>query len=646
MSTSDSVHSPARRAADTADTGDAAPRRSTGQVQGSSTARALQVLGLGSLAFSLSTETIPLVLEFLAASPGAALGTALLLASQLYTAVALFLPRHHLASAWAMLALLLGGIALMARQAGTFDLADYLLPGYWAFPIVALAMRSARHRDHLVFAGVAAVAMMLVQHAYVGTSTWEDLADHLWILQPIALVLLFGNAIIAIDEAREDAVARSLTARAAKSEAEDQEQGRVEARRLLDEQVLPALEQVAAGGSTRRTVDICRDARSAVQDATGRRRTTRVEDLLATIPALVRAGVVVDGATAPAPMAMALAMGEATRELLADELARGGSKARIRVEEDDDQREVHIVDPRRGNRPLDRLGRDRRVFELMDGIGGEVVVTPGAEGEVLLRWPRQESTSRGTAWREAPDQLVRSRLTRTAWPMLATSFFMTLLAAGQVERPGLGLAVGLATLAIGVVAAVVLRHRALRPWALGLIFVVAVVAWFVNLSLVPTPPEIDYPLWMAWTASALIHLVVLSGRLRTGAVLTLLWAVIQVVSLAVHFGDWLEPWWHSFVIMTGAGDVFITLMVLWVARSSAAQEAEATEIASRLRAAATRLQMNASLSRHWKPLVSAEALPLVDRVASGSVDADDPAVVGQARELAGALRTGRPEARR
>lgn len=643
MSTADSVHSTARRGATA---GDAAPRRSTGQVQGSSTARALQVLGLGSLALSLGTETIPLVLELLAASPGAALGAALLLASQLYTAVALFLPRHHLATAWAMLALLLGGIALMVRQAGDFDIADYLLPGYWAFPIVALAMRSARRRDHLVFAGVATLAMMLVQHVYVGTSTWEDLADHLWILQPIALVLLFGNAIIAIDQAREDAVARSLTARAAKSEAEDQEQGRLEARRLLDDQVLPALEQVAAGGSARRTVDACRDARSAVQDATGRRRTTRVEDLLGTIPSLTRAGVVVDGSTAPAPMAMAVAMGEATRELLSEELARGKSSARIRVEQDDDQREVHIVDPGRGNRPLDRLGRDRRVFELMDGIGGEVLVDPEATGEVVLRWPRQESDSQRAAWSEAPNQLVRSQLTRTAWPMLVTSFFMTLLAAGQVERPGLGLAVGLGTLAIGVVAAVVLRRRALAPWALGVIFVVAVAAWFVNLWLVPISPEIDYPLWMAWTASALVHLVVLSGRLRTGTVLTLLWGVIEVVSLAVHFGDWLEPWWHSFVIMTGAGDVLITLLVLWVARSSAAQEAEATEIASRLRAAATRLQMNAGLARHWEPLVSSEVLPLIDRVASGSVDADDPAVVGQARELLGALRTGRPEARR
>lgn len=643
MSTADSVHGTARRGATA---GEAAPRRSTGPVQGSSTARALQVLGLGSLALSLGTETIPLVLDFLTASPGAALGTALLLASQLYTAVALFLPRHHLATAWAMLALLLGGIALMVRQAGGFDIADYLLPGYWAFPIVALAMRSARRRDHLVFAGVATVAMMLVQHVYVGTSTWEDLADHLWILQPIALVLLFGNAIIAIDQAREDAVARSLTARAAKSEAEDQEQGRVEARRLLDEQVLPALEQVASGGSTRRTVDICRDARSAVQDATGQRRTARVEDLLGTIPTLTRAGVVVDGSTAPAPMAMAMAMGEATRELLSEELSRGQSSARIRVEQDDDQREVHIVDPGRGNRPLDRLGRDRRVFELMDGIGGEILVDPEAKGEVVLRWPRQEGDARRAAWSEAPNQLVRSQLTRTAWPMLVTSFFMTLLAASQVEHPGIGLAVGLGTLAIGVVTAIVLHRRALAPWALGVIFVVAIAAWFVNLWLVPTSPEIDYPLWMAWTASALVHLVVLSGRLRTGTVLTLLWGVIEVVSLAVHFGDWLEPWWHSFVIMTGAGDVLITLLVLWVARSSAAQEAEATEIASRLRAAATRLQMNAGLARHWEPLVSSEALPLIDRVASGSVDADDPAVVGQARELLGALRTGRPEARR
>lgn len=160
----------------------------------------------------------------------------------------------------------------------------------------------------------------------------------------------------------------------------------------------------------------------------------------------------------------------------------------------------------------------------------------------------------------------------------------------------------------------------------------------------PAPPEIDYPFWLGWSASALIHLVVLSETISVGLFLAVSWTVIQIGGIALRYGSWTEVWWHSFLVITGGGDVIITLLVLWVARTAAAQEAEAKAIATSLRAATTRLQMTSDVQRHWSRVVTQEALPLLDGIAAGELDPDDPQVQARARAVERVLRAERASA--
>ncbi len=74
------------------------------------TALTVRLLGLGSLAMTLSNETLPFVLEGVQTSPATWPGMVGLLASQLGAGLALLRRRSHRTMPWVLLALLLGGL--------------------------------------------------------------------------------------------------------------------------------------------------------------------------------------------------------------------------------------------------------------------------------------------------------------------------------------------------------------------------------------------------------------------------------------------------------------------------------------------------------------------------------------------------------
>lgn len=610
--------------------------------QGRATTTALRVLGVASLVLSLSTETVPFALAFHQASAAAGPGLGLLLASQLLAAVALLLPRHHRASPWVLLVALCGGVALMMRHTNGFDAARLLVPGYWIFPLVALSMRSRRRRDYCTFAGFAAVAMMLVQYRFVGTNHLADLADHLWIIHPVLLVLLFGDAIIAIDRARSLAVERSHSAAQDKRQLETEDLGQQAADQLLDGQLLPALRRLGEGDDPQGAQEAAQVAWHRVQQAVNRRRTAQIETMIQTNPALHRVDLRVSGATSPVPTALAEAMADATETYLVG-LGQPAGSAHVTVRQQGDRNSVVVVNPDADPRQmLVRLGHGHEIFQRMDDVGGQASVTAHADGgsELTLRWPRVERSG-PAAWAAAPNQLVRRKLTRTAWPTLTTGALMTPFAMAQLSNPFAALVCGLVLLVVGVATAVVLRRRALPLPALLTLVGLAVLVWLTNLWLVPQSPYYDSPLWTAWGASALVHLVVLSTRLSVGTLITTVWAAIQLLGIAVRYDGLMTLWDHSFLVITGAGDVIITLLVLWVARSSATQEADAARTASQLREAATRLQMSSGMQQQWSTLVTERAVPLLRKVSEGTADPTDPRVQADARWTVQLLRRER-----
>lgn len=632
----------ARGTGDVHDDARARARHASGRAR-QSVVTALRLMGVVSLVLTLTTETIPLVLGFHAADPGATAGLALLLLSQLGALAALLLPDHCRATPWVLLALLAGGIAVMTHHSAGYDVADQLLPGYWFFPLLAVSMRSRRRRDYVVFALVGLVVLVLLQDATVGTRTAEDVADQLWILQPVALALLFGDALIRLDDARTSALASRMHAQ----EALDAEQGAVQAQRaadrLVDEHLLPALGQVRGRTPRVRIVAACIDAWEVLDAAARQRRTIRLEEYLREDPAVVANEATVEGHTGPVPVAMAAAFAASVRAALSDAAGQPRrTRATITVEGLDDERRVRVSDPR----PLarGREAQDRAVAAPLVAIGGQASSchAQGAPGTVELRWPREEHGASRRALREEPDQLVRADLTRTAWPTLATTLLMTLLCADGVSRPALGTALGIVTVLLGVVAAAVASRRALPRAVVVLLLTAALAVWAVNLWLVPTSPAIDYPLWLAWGGSALVHLAVLSEPVATGAVLTGTWALAEVAGLVLHYG-WAGAWAHSFLVVTGAGDVLITLLVLWVARGTAAQQAADADIAARLRAAVSRQQLVAAVQQYWGPAVTERALPLVRGIADGSLDPTEPQVQDAAAEAAVAVQRERTQ---
>lgn len=105
-----------------------------------------------------------------------------------------------------------------------------------------------------------------------------------------------------------------------------------------------------------------------------------------------------------------------------------------------------------------------------------------------------------------------------------------------------------------------------------------------------------------------------------GVLVTALWAAYQAGGLWLRFRNPWAIWDHSFLLITGAGDVLLTLVVLMVAQHTATQEAEAAEQASHRLAAIAQMQAQGQLDQFWSQRVTQDALPLLKAVGDGQVD--------------------------
>ncbi|MEL4503577.1 ATP-binding protein [Luteococcus sp. H138] len=621
---------------------------STAEVSKTSSA-ALRALGLASLAMTLSTETIPFVRDGWHWAEKAHNGFMMVLASQFLAGLALLLRRERLWHAWLLFGLLLGGIFDILRNPGQYDPVSLLIPGFWLVPLIVVALRTQDRRRYLCFTGVTTTVMLLLMMYLQRFDSLAGNTGYLWLLAPVAQTLLFGEAVIEVARARDAAVARRIRADLQHQEETALTAARREAARLLHDHVLHALHALSrpiANTPAQLARDECLTAYRTLTQQTPISEVARVEDLISADPLVARLGVQLSGGSDPIPTAAARAIAAATHEAMSNvERHARATRVAVRIASIAGVVRVAITDDGRGfdpsRRAIDRMGVGRSILQRLDDVGGQadIVSWERSGTKVSLEWPRQTQNDTDSLWNRPPNRLMRSGLTRAAWPALALSAILNFWASGpRASHPEVMTLLGALGLAVGVAAAVALLTRPLRLWGITLLLATASVLWAANLWAVPTPPEHDYPLWLAWEASALVHLVVLTSRLSVGAVVTALWSVFQAGGLWLRFRDPWAVWDHSFVLTTGAGDVLLTLLVLMVAQHTASQEAEAAEQASHRLAAIAQMQAQGQLDQFWSQRVTQEALPLLKAVGDGDVDPREAVVRNTSTLLEAQLR--------
>ena len=568
--------------------------------------------------------------------------------------VTLFVRRHREWHAWALLAMMLTGMVLVVNTAGPFPALELLVPGYWLFPIVTLMLRSGQRRRYVPSILGATALTMAAQTLCSHDFDWMYLADHLWILQPALELLLFGDAVVMITRHLDRSVAADLAARDNLREQQVLSGARREAARMLHDHVLHALLALSRAvdePTAVQAVDECRRATDALSagpglgEGEGEPEMVPVECLVADDPVLAEVGAHLFGQSKPLPVAVARAVAAATHEALTN-VARHADAENTRVEvvQGHGSTRVRITDDGRGfdpaRRPADRMGVGRSILQRLDDVGGHAEITsaPGQGTTVDLCWPRSEGSGDIVGWRAAPDRIVRRMLTRTAWPGLATAILMIPFVAPQTGHRALLTVVSLTALAVGILAASVLTRRALGARELTGLFVVANLAWAVNLWAVPMDPRFDYLLWMGWGISSLVHLVVLSSAMRAAILVASGWLLVQAGGLLARYQSFDAIVNHSFLLTTGPGDVVVTLCVLAAVQRTARAEAEAARHTSDHRLAAAQLQARSHLDRFWSRRVVHEALPLLTGVADGSIDPREPGAAERARVLETVLR--------
>lgn len=513
--------------------------------------------------------------------------------------------------------------------------------------MLVVSLRGGVRRHYATFTLSAMVLTLGVQYLLTGIDSREDLSDQLWIIQPSLEVLLFGDAVISLAGRHERSTWRHQQAQARARQQEAAAAAPREAARLLHDHVLQAVAVLSARRAPVAGEQVRRASQEAVAAMTAHPdepQSLLVDDLLAGNPVVERSGALLCGSSLPVPAAVAHSVAAAVHEALGN-VAEHAAAEHVRVElaHDGASLQVAVVDDGSGFdvalRPVDRMGVGRSILQRMDDVGGQAEISsePGRGTMVLLRWPRTEHEG-VEIWERASTRTVRTALTRTAWPGLGAAVLMTLLVRPWVRQPSLVMAVALACLGIGVLAAAVLTRRALRPVEVGVLFLAAAVAWLTNLWAVPEQPELDCSLWLAWGSSSLVHLVVLSSRLREAWLMAAGWFVVLSVGLVLRYGDLWELGDRTFLLISGPGDVLLTLLVLLAARRTARQEARVARLASLEQAAMAHSMARAQLARFWSDRVTQEALPLLQELAAGRVDPSDPAVRRRADELEAVLR--------
>ncbi|MGO4957672.1 hypothetical protein ACTQ49_10460 [Luteococcus sp. Sow4_B9] len=605
---------------------------------------ALRLIGIIGVAASLAMGSIEWGRVLVENSPAAAPGVAMVLLSQLVPLGAMFLRRPSVSLPWLPLALLVAGMAQTSVVADPV-LVTHWLPGYWVLAPLALALLMLSPPGYVLFA---LLEGSLVATAILSTGRPDArllISDVAFTVQPVAEMVLFGHALRLISAARDRSLRRHEEAALHRADEELESSSREEANRLLHDHLLHALHALGRThqqASRSQLEEECRVAHRAMNQRAPGVGPTHIETLLQHEATAGTLAATVTGSGPPLPTHVASALVAAVHAA-APRVQRSPERpVTVVVGEDAGSVVVQLCDDQCSFRPAHRASRvsppGETVLELMDDIGGDVdtEATPSGGVRLSLRWPSRPD-AQARRWRRGPDDRARAALTRAAWPGLVIGILMTLLWAPFLDPAWLGHLTALATLSVGVAGAVVLARRPLRFGGITVLLVSAIAGWVANLWLLPDRPHTFYLFWMAWAASALVHLVVLSSRLSFSVVILLGWATVLCTALLVRFPQ-ASPLWFAIMLIVGVLRPGMAVVALMVTHHAVAQDAQVTEHTTQARIATARMQHASELDQYWSSKVTMEAMPLIEAVAEGLVDPTDESVRDRALAIEAALR--------
>lgn len=547
-------------------------------------------------------------------------------------------------------AVLLVAVLLLAPHRNHIDPMDLWAPGYWMLPWLAWSMVTHSRREYLT---VAMVLTPLAAAADIALSwsSWHRLAlaPTIWILSPVAVMVLFGDGLLQMAGRNDEMLSRRRTAQRQRADEEMRTDARHESARLMHDHVLHALHALASAGEHAEPHLVARDCRNAVAAVGASPDQAPLQPLewvVAADPALRAANaVVMGGSTDPMPRSITRTMAAAVHEALVN-VARHAraSSCIVETQQDGQHWRATITDDGRGfdpaKVPANRLGLRRSVVGRLEELGGSATIesAPSRGTRVVLDWPSQRTMQGGAVLADATNRSMRLVLLRTAWPGLLSGLLMTVLMAPFCKDPLLMAAVALVVLGVGVVSTLRMRSRELSAASGVMLCAAASAGWAVNLWLAPDAVPNVFHLWMAWVGAALMHLVVLQVSALRGALLTAGWLAVHLLGLVIRFGWPLDGLRLTATVANGWGEVFLAWFCLQAARRVSQHFLTQAALVEHERRDAVRLQLTSHLDQFWSQRVTAEAMPLLRDVARGARRPGDPAVVEQARTLSLTLR--------
>lgn len=631
---------------------------------------ALRAMGVVILLLVFATDLIPLIRQFTGGASGnsaidatsSRIGFGVLLVQQALS-LPFMLLRGRPWIPWTGLVILLVACLMMAPQAQHLNPVDLWVPGYWAMPLCVMALAGLPRRDYTWFM-VCVTGSLLFANAWgvvvnpnpIGTMNRVWQANTVFIVVPLFQMMLFGDALMTMSGAVDRAVDRRLAIQRTHHKEQAEAYGRQEAARLLHDHVLHALHALAQPSylvSPEMAVEECTTAREAVRSREFSHGLVRVEELIARDPALGKARAQVRGESDPLPPGVADALASATHEAL-NNVARhaGATICNVNVHRRGWGVEVVVSDNGRGfdpsRLPTGRLGLRESVLRRVDEVGGHATIASGkGQGtRIELVWPREDTTE-SRNWIRGPEVAARSVLVATAWPTLVAGFLLTLLMGPSLPRADAPVAIitSLVVLAVGAASAWHL-HRSLIGWGEALmLFAAANLGWLTNVYAAPdtlfkpATTHSIYLLWMAWGATALVQLVVLTVRLSVGIVTTILWLGIQFGSVYSRVSNQGADWGLlSSAILSASGANAIALLALVIARQTTNREARQAELVGSAVAATAKLQQMTRIEHFWSRRVTGEVLPLLDDVAHGRIAPSSPGLRARAKLYESTLR--------
>lgn len=603
------------------------------------------VAGLASI-LAIATSISPL-LRLGGNGPDHALGTLLVLSSQIIALLGIWIRAQRAVLVTALSLSFLSGALLVTRSFVQHDALTVWSPVWWATPVLMLALgRTTRRR------GWAPLIGLLTGLSAV--EAWGGLALHrpasmvllgtLSMFCAVLTVALFIDALSRLARGQQEAWHQAAVADGRARRERLQAEQEQNAARILHDHLLHSLIAVATpiGQLPTETVrETCRQALQTLNDPQPAPATSLrglVRDNVASTPTRWIGDVL----NLPDPVLQTLA--QAIKETLnnVDRHARA-SQCTITCDVDRHGATVTVADDGVGfdphRVPAQRLGIRRSVEGRLEEIGGlaRIRSRPRHGTVVTLRWPAPDSPLDtppfGSGRREA-----NTLFARTALPGLFQAAVVCLTMTAALPDPVLAAATTLLALAVGTGLTLHAMNDELCRTTSALLALVSLLGWLANLLLVPRDATNGYLLWMAGGSTAMVQVVLLARPLREALLVAVGLVGTITASLVWRFGQD-AAFGPLYGAITAAANVAVCgLAGVAVAGRILHQTALAEQLAGQLAAAARRQRGIGLADAWWSQRVLRPAGDLLGAVADGSADPVDPAVQATARRLAADLR--------